>query len=133
MRKERARENRRLQMFTAQGLTDDMATALPGLYPAWNGAGVSYAKDYIVQYDGGLYRCLEAHTSQDDWAPGTAPSLWVAISDPAEEWPEWRQPAGAHDAYAKGAKVSHNGKHWVSDVDGNTWEPGAYGWTQQDE
>ena len=110
MRKERARENRRLLMFTAQGLTDDMATALPG-----------------------LYRCLEAHTSQDDWAPGTAPSLWVAISDPAEEWPEWRQPAGAHDAYAKGAKVSHNGKRWVSDVDGNTWEPGAYGWTQQDE
>ena len=27
-------------------------------------------------------------------------SLWVSISDPAEEWPEWSQPLGAHDAYA---------------------------------
>lgn len=131
MRKQRAQENRRLQMFTAQTLPNEMAAELPGLYPGWNGASVPYQKDYIVQHGGGLYRCLQDHTSQDDWAPGTAPSLWVSIADPAEEWPEWRQPGGAHDAYAKGAKVSHNGQHWVSDVDGNVWEPGAYGWTQQ--
>ena len=37
---------------------------------------------------------------------------------------------GAHDAYEKGYKVSHNEKHWISDVDGNVWEPGVYGWTQ---
>lgn len=36
----------------------------------------------------------------------------------------------AQIAYAKGAKVSHNGKHWTSDVDANVWEPGAYGWTE---
>ena len=30
----------------------------------------------------------------------------------------------------KGAKCSHNGKHWMSDVDNNVWEPGAYGWTE---
>ena len=59
-----------------------------------------------------------------------SPSLWVGISDPAEEWPEWSQPVGSTDAYAKGAKVSHNGKHWTSDVDANVWEPGAYGWTE---
>ena len=49
---------------------------------------------------------------------------------PAEEWPEWSQPLGAHDAYSKGAKVSHNGKHWISDLDANVWEPGQYGWTE---
>ena len=48
----------------------------------------------------------------------------------AIEFPEWRQPTGAHDAYSKGDKVSHNGKHWVSDVDGNVWEPGVYGWSE---
>lgn len=36
----------------------------------------------------------------------------------------------AHDAYAQGDKVSHNGKHWTSKVDNNVWEPGVYGWTE---
>jgi hypothetical protein len=30
-----------------------------------------------------------------------------------------------------GDKVSHNEKHWISDVDANVWEPGVYGWTEQ--
>ena len=41
-----------------------------------------------------------------------------------------KQPTGAQDAYAKGAKVSHNGKHWVSTADNNVWEPGVYGWDE---
>ena len=77
-----------------------------------------------------LYRCLQDHTSQETWTPDTAPSLWVAISDPAEEWPAWVKLTGAHDAYAQGDKVSHNGKHWISNVDNNVWEPGVYGWTE---
>ena len=43
------------------------------------------------------------------------------------------QPLGAHDAYSKGAKVSHNGEKWTSDVGGNVWEPGVYGWTKYTE
>ena len=46
------------------------------------------------------------------------------------KYPEWRQPTGAHDAYAKGDKVSHNEKHWISEVDGNVWTPGTYGWSE---
>ena len=92
---------------------------------------MKYIKDQIRRYNGGLYRCLSDHTSQDDWTPDAAPSLWVAISDPAEEWPKWGQPVGAHDAYNAGAKVSHDGKHWISDTDGNVWEPGVYGWTEE--
>lgn len=42
----------------------------------------------------------------------------------------WVQPTGAHDAYAQGAKVSHNGKKWTSDIAANVWEPGVYGWTE---
>ena len=37
---------------------------------------------------------------------------------------------GGGVAYAQGAKVSHNGKHWISDVAANVWEPGVYGWTE---
>ena len=83
--------------------------------------------------NGLLYRCVQAHTSQATWTPEAAASLWTRIADPTQEWPEWIQPTGAHNAYAKGAKVSHNGKHWISDVDANVWEPGVYGWTEQAE
>ena len=77
-----------------------------------------------------LYRCLTAHTAQADWRPGLAPSLWVRIDDPGMAWPEWRQPEGAHDAYPDGAKVTHNGKRWVSLVDANVWEPGSAQWAE---
>ena len=47
-----------------------------------------------------------------------------------EEWPEWVQPTGAHDAYNTGDKVTFNGRHYTSKIDGNTWSPEAYpdGW-----
>lgn len=115
----------------AEELPDDKAEETAWAFPAWSGNGIAYKTNDRVKYNGLLYRCIQAHTSQADWTPDTAVSLWVRTSDPQEEWPEWIQPTGAHDAYNKGDKVSHNSKHWVSDVDANTWEPGAYGWTEQ--
>ena len=103
------------------------------MFPEWDSGSHTYAVGDRVQYNELLYRCLTAHTSQDSWKPDVAPSLWVRIDDPAIEWPEWRQPTGSTDAYPKGAKVSHNGKHWISNVDANVWEPGVYGWTEAEE
>ena len=91
---------------------------------------VNYTLGQIRRYKGTLYKCVQAHTSQEDWTPDTAHSLWSLTADPSEEWPEWSQPVGAHDAYSKGAKVSHNSKHWVSTADANVWEPGVYGWEE---
>lgn len=91
---------------------------------------VSYKAGNIRRSGENLYRCLQDHTSQEDWSPEDAPSLWKKIGDPTVEYPEWSQPIGAGDAYNAGDKVSHNDKHWVSDVDGNVWEPGVYGWTE---
>ena len=91
---------------------------------------VSYTVGQIRRHGGKLYKCLTAHTSQEDWGPDVAPSLWVGISDPAEEWPAWSQPIGAHDAYPLGAKVNHCEKHWTSTVANNVWEPGVYGWEE---
>ena len=112
-------------------LTDEQAAVAAAIFPLWSGNGVSYAAGDRVQYETLLYKCLQSHTSQTDWTPTSAVSLWARIDDPAVEWPEWRQPAGAHDAYAMGAKVSHNDKHWISTVDANVWEPGVYGWEEQ--
>ena len=108
-------------------LDDEQAESVSSLYPFWS-TDIGYSVGDRVQYDGLLYRCVQAHTSQSDWIPPSVPALWVRTS--TEEWPEWIQPQGAHDAYNTGDKVSHNGKHWISSVDANIWEPGVYGWTE---
>lgn len=121
----------KLAKILAKSIDDTDANTVKYLFDAWSGEGVAYAAGDRVLYNDLLYKVLQAHTSQADWTPDTAVSLFVRVDDPGEEWPEWRQPTGAQDAYAKDAKVSHNGKHWTSDVDANVWEPGAYGWTEQ--
>lgn len=126
---ERAKQVYKAIQFQSAALPDEQAAQVPAVFPLWNAAGVYEVGDR-VQYGELLYKCLQSHTAQADWTPDAAVSLWVRIDDPAEEWPEWRQPQGAHDAYALGAKVSHNGKHWTSDVAANVWEPGVYGWTE---
>ena len=108
-------------------LDDDEAESVTILFEDWK-AGVSHAVGDRRQYEGLLYRCVQAHTSQIGWEPPAVPALWTRTS--TEEWPEWVQPTGAQDAYNTGDKVSHNGAHWVSGVDGNVWEPGAYGWSE---
>ncbi len=98
-------------------------------FAAWE-SGTPYQVGAIRRYDERLYRCVQAHTSQDDWTPDVATSLWSRVGDPAEEYPAWSQPVGAHDAYGLGDKVTHNGKHWVSIAAANVWEPGVYGWEE---
>ena len=112
----------------AAAVTED-ATALEliELFPAYK-AGTAYAVGDRIRYGGKLYRVVQAHTSQADWAPDGTPALYTEVT--VEEWPAWRQPAGAHDAYPLGAKVTHNGKRWTSSADANVWEPGVYGWTE---
>ena len=115
------------------GAVDDTtANEHVDLFAAW-AYPITYKTGNIRKYGSQLYRCLQDHTSQADWTPDAASSLWKATADPAEEWPAWSQPQGAHDAYAKGAKVLHSGKRWTSDVDNNVWEPGVYGWTEVTE
>lgn len=111
-------------------LTDEQAATYKLIYPHWSGNGVFYAVGDRRQYDGALYKCLTAHTSQADWTPTVAPSLWakVLIPDPGTI-PEWEQPESTNP-YMAGDKVTHNGKTWVSDIDNNVWEPGVYGWTE---
>lgn len=110
---------------------DEAALSAVAVFPAWQPEG-NYAGGDRVRYGGALYRCLQSHAAQSDWTPDAAVSLWVEITDPTIEWPDWTQPEGAHDARPLGDKVTHKGKRWVSIVANNTWEPGAYGWEEQD-
>lgn len=108
--------------------SDEKALENIYLYPKWE-ADIDVAKDERRRDGDTLYKCIQPHHTQADWPPHLTPALWVVVS--LDEWPEWVQPTGAHDAYNKGDKVSHNGKQWISDADANIWEPGVYGWTEQ--
>lgn len=107
-------------------LTDEQALQVTTLYPLWD-ATKTYAVGDRVRYAGNLYRCLQPHTAQEAWNPADAPSLWAKVltSETGEILP-WVQPDSTNP-YAKGDKVTHNGKTWESLVDNNVWEPGAVG------
>lgn len=115
-----------------EAVTNDIALAVPTIYPAWR-PGMDYKAWKRVRYIGTLYTVLQDHTSQADWTPDAAPSLFAKVLIPNPETvPEWEQPDSANP-YAKGDKVTHNGKTWISDIDGNVWEPGVYGWSEVSE
>lgn len=99
--------------------SDVEAYTMRYLYPEWSADSVEYKKDDRMMYNNKFYKVLQNHTSQESWTPDTASSLFVEISDPNDEWPEFKQPAGAHDAYMKDDKVTFNGKHYTSKIDNN--------------
>lgn len=112
-----------------ESATDEQALSVPVLYPAWR-SGVDYVAGQRVLHGGVLYKALQDHTSQDDWRPDAAPSLFAKVLIPDDTViPEWEQPDSTNP-YRAGDTVTHNGKTWVSDVDNNVWEPGVYGWSE---
>ena len=108
-----------------------------GVYPYVYNMGI-YEGMLVRDDDGVLYRSITGTQERPTellYHPKYVPTLLEKVEEggeeaPSEEYPEWVRPTGAHDAYAQGAKVSHNGKKWTSDVGGNVWEPGVYGWTE---
>ena len=123
----RAKAKQLRQLIEQLAVTLDDETALTGveLFPTWV-VGKEYAVSDRAQYNGTLYKCVQAHTSQADWTPDATPALWVVVS--IDEYPEWVQPTGAHDAYNTGDKVSYNGNRYVCTIDANTYAPDVYGW-----
>ena len=109
--------------------TDEQAVEAPAVYPEWK-ENVEYKIADRVLYDKILYKVLIDHTSQSDWTPIAAPSLFakVLIPDDSKIYP-WEQPDSTN-GYKIGDKVSHNGYNWESIIDNNVWEPGVYGWNQ---
>ena len=127
---ERARALRPYIEKAVVSLPDEDALQAVELFPQWV-VDHAYAVDERLQYNGVLYRVVQAHTSQADWTPDKTPALFVVVS--LDEWPEFVQPTGAHDAYKKGDKVTFEGKHYISLIDANVYSPTAYpaGWQEQ--
>ena len=106
----------------------EIADQHPNLYNPWvYGEAVKIGDRRRDETNGLLY---EVHNDAGDnlYPPHEVPAVWRRVYE--EEWPEWVQPLGAHDVYKQGAKVTHKGTKWISDVNNNSWEPGVYGWSE---
>lgn len=131
MTRQRAYELRRIVEIASASLDDATALGAPELFAYWQDN---------TEYEVGdrrrdpetklLYRCLQGHISQSNWYPSATPALWAQVAEPGEEWPEWIQPIGSTGLYSAGDKVSHDGTHWISNYDNNSWEPGIFGWSE---
>ena len=119
-----AQEIRKAIDTFAKNQSDETLIDNKAAFPFWQ-PGIWVKVDEIYRYSDDIYRVLQPHTTQDDWTPDKVPALFVIIGG---DWKEWEP-----GSYAKGTKRVHNGKRWISNVDGNIWEPGAAGVYTWDE
>lgn len=64
-----------------QTADDNTALRMKSFYPEW-AADTAYSVGDKVQYGGGLWRCIQAHTAIVTWEPSTATaSLWEQVCE----------------------------------------------------
>lgn len=110
---EKARELRKIlekAMTDAQSLTDAEAITATCLHPKWSGNGVQYEAGKRLQYNGELYKVKDGmgHTSQADWSPDVAVSLFEKIN-------ETNAGTKADPIPYSGNMALENGKYYIED------------------
>lgn len=124
---------RKLRPFiekAALSLNDADSLEAKDLFPIWSGDGIEYKINDRVRYNAILYKCLQQHTSQENWNPIAAASLWAKILTPDPDViPDWEQPDSTNP-YMRGDKVRFEDHVYESAIDNNIWSPAAYpaGW-----
>ena len=133
--KEEQLENQRnlALTFFAETLSDTQALQVPMLFDEFDGNGVAYEVGKRVLYNDILYKVIQAHTSQAEWTPIAAPSLFAKVINETIDGsiPEFEQPDSTNP-YMKGDRVIFNGKVYESLIDNNVYSPEAYpaGWKE---
>ena len=119
--------------FFAETLSDAQALQVPMLFDDFDGNGVAYKVGKRIMFEGVLYKVIQAHTSQAEWTPIAAPSLFAKVINETIDGsiPEFEQPDSTNP-YMKGDKVIFNGKVYESLIDNNVYSPEAYpaGWKE---
>ena len=94
-----------------------------------------------------LYALARQHAAPQYNYDAEIEAIWAAIrelqqgqeegggTEPTDEWPEYVQPTGAHDAYQVGDKITWDGKHYICIFANCVWSPADYpaGWQEQSE
>lgn len=133
--KEEQLENQRnlALTFFAETLSDAQALQVPMLFDEFDGNGVAYEVGKRIVFEGVLYKVIQAHTSQAEWTPVAAPSLFAKVINETIDGsiPEFEQPDSTNP-YMKGDKVIFNGKVYESLIDNNVYSPSDYpaGWKE---
>lgn len=96
-------------------LSDEQALTVKGLYPEYDPDGKSYETGDRAVQDNILYRCLQDHVSQPNWAPGLAPSLWVALES-GEHAGTLEDPIPVPDTVATAGMEYEYGKYYIEGV-----------------
>ena len=109
-----------------QYLPAEVALEVPSLFKKWT-VGEAVILNDIRQYNGVLYKIARPHTTQADWTPDITPALWKVVV-PEGVIPEWKQPAGAHDSYQVGDRVTYKGGTYECTSANNVYAPDVYGW-----
>lgn len=108
---EKARELRGLIEEAVQSLDDEKALKGVCLYPKWSGDGVKYEAGKRLQYNGVLYKVKDgmAHTSQADWTPDAAVSLFEKVNETNSGTSDDPIPYSGNMALEKGKYYSQDG------------------------
>ena len=110
-----------------ESMSDEEALGVAALHPTWKErleSGKPAVQNERMWYNGKLWKVVQPHNMQNDWNPEDTPALYTEVS--MNEWPEYVAPTGAHDAYNTGDKVTFEGQHYISLVNGNTFSPAEY-------
>ena len=67
----------------AKHLTDTEALDVPKLFPSWE-IGHTYATGDRFEWSDKLYKVIQPHTSQADWTPDVATSLYTEVGKPEQ-------------------------------------------------
>ena len=68
------------QQINTLTVDDNTALRMRSFYPEWT-PNTEYSAGFKVQYNGNLWRVLQAHTSQDGWEPENVPAMWEQINE----------------------------------------------------
>lgn len=68
------------QQINTLEVDDNTAIRMRSFYPEW-AENTAYAVGYKVQYNGKLWRVVQAHTAQIGWEPVNVPSLWTEVCE----------------------------------------------------
>ena len=117
--------------IVANQVTDDtVALTIQEFYDEWQ-PDINVIVGQYIRYESILYKVLTNHTTQANWTPSNAPSLFakVLVDPTGETVLEWEQPDSTNP-YMTGDKVTYNGKTYVCKIDNNVWQPDVYGWEE---
>lgn len=129
------------KMYIESYITEDQKSELDKLARANANAENSYAP-IQEQIDKAFSKISDLKTTIEANAIGLSAlkeaveklgaKIETPVEEPKEEYPEYIQPTGAHDAYHVGDKITYNGKKYICKLDNCVWDPDTYpaGWQE---